>query len=89
MARAYKITWIWAIGLSFTVFIAWPLLTLPAGVFSKGYFRFWIGLAMTWGTAAGVTRPSSLKFITLIVLKVLFWLTAEIAIRFSSSGIHC
>lgn len=53
MARAAKITWIWALGLSLVVFIIWPLLTLPAGVFSKGYFRFWIGLAITWGTVAG------------------------------------
>ena len=22
--------------------IAWPLLALPAGVFSKGYFEFWV-----------------------------------------------
>ena len=30
-----------------------PLLTLPAGVFSDKYFAFWVGLATTWGWAAG------------------------------------
>ena len=30
-----------------------PLLTLPAGVFSERYFAFWVGLATTWGWAAG------------------------------------
>lgn len=52
MKHAAKMTWIWAIGLTLLIFVLWPLLTLPAGIFSRGYFSFWIGLAMTWGTAA-------------------------------------
>jgi len=53
MAYAYKMTWIWAGTLSIVVFILWPLLTLPAGVFSKSYFTFWVVLAMIWGFLAG------------------------------------
>lgn len=36
--------WIMKIGLAFTVVIViiWPVLSLPAGVFSKGYFDFWV-----------------------------------------------
>lgn len=29
-----------------------PLLALPAGVFSLGYFKMWIIIALTWGFAA-------------------------------------
>lgn len=53
MAYAYKMTWIWAGCLSVVVFVLWPLLTLPAGVFSRSYFTFWVVLAMIWGFLAG------------------------------------
>jgi hypothetical protein len=29
-----------------------PLLALPAGVFSLGYFKMWVIIALTWGFAA-------------------------------------
>ena len=32
--------------------ILWPLLALPAGVFSKGYFTMWVIIAMIWGLIA-------------------------------------
>ncbi len=46
MAHAYKLTWIWAITLSIVIFVLWPLLALPAGIFSRGYFTFWVILSM-------------------------------------------
>ena len=46
MAYAYKMTWIWAISLSIVIFMLWPLLALPAGIFSQGYFTFWVILSM-------------------------------------------
>lgn len=46
MAYAYKMTWIWAITLSIVIFVLWPLLVLPAGIFSQGYFTFWVILSM-------------------------------------------
>lgn len=43
--------WIMKVGLSFTVVIVilWPILSLPAGVFSEGYFDFWVALSILWG----------------------------------------
>lgn len=37
-------SWIMKMGLAFTVIIVivWPVLSLPAGVFSEGYFDFWV-----------------------------------------------
>ena len=29
-------------GLSLVLIVVWPLLALPAGVFSKSYFTFWV-----------------------------------------------
>lgn len=54
MDKAYKIMlWVgW--GLSFVLVVAWPLLALIAGVFSKGYFGFWVILSIIWGFIATV-----------------------------------
>lgn len=59
MAYAYKMTWIWAGCLSVVVFVLWPLLALPAGVFSQSYFTFWIVIMMIWGFLAG-EHPKSM-----------------------------
>jgi len=32
--------------------IIWPLLSIPAGVFTKSYFAFWIFVAVVWGFSA-------------------------------------
>lgn len=47
-AKAWIVKW----GAGFTIVIAilWPLLTLPAGEFSLGYFTFWAVVAIAWGT---------------------------------------
>ncbi|CAL5222256.1 g4593 [Coccomyxa viridis] len=53
MNRALKYTW-WSAGvLSLIFIILWPLLVIPAGVFSLGYFGFWIALSMIWALVAG------------------------------------
>ncbi len=41
-------------GFSGVLIILWPLLTLPAGVFSVGYFTFWVILSLIWGLAATI-----------------------------------
>ena len=41
-------------GIAFIIIIAWPCLALPAGVFSKGYFTFWVIISIIWG----LVRPS-------------------------------
>jgi hypothetical protein len=32
----------------------WPCLALPAKDFSRGYFTFWVIIAMTWGLVATI-----------------------------------
>ncbi|XP_057467127.1 urea-proton symporter DUR3 [Actinidia eriantha] len=40
----------WGIGFTLVIVLLWPLLSLPAGQFSKGYFTFWAIIAIAWGT---------------------------------------
>ncbi|KAG6409769.1 hypothetical protein SASPL_127811 [Salvia splendens] len=42
----------WGIGFTLVIAVIWPILTLPAGQFSKGYFTFWAVIAIGWGTVA-------------------------------------
>ncbi|XP_022881342.1 urea-proton symporter DUR3-like [Olea europaea var. sylvestris] len=42
----------WGVGFTIIIVILWPLLTLPAGQFNKGYFTFWAVIAIAWGTVA-------------------------------------
>ncbi|CAM9958423.1 unnamed protein product [Choristocarpus tenellus] len=46
--------WIIKFGITFTLIIVllWPVLSLPAGVFTEGYFGFWVALSMIWGLVA-------------------------------------
>lgn len=43
-----KVTMI-GIALAFGLVVAWPALSLIAGVFSKPFFRFWVVLSFVWG----------------------------------------
>ncbi|RRT67782.1 hypothetical protein B296_00027409 [Ensete ventricosum] len=49
-------SWIVKWGIVFTaiIVILWPMLSLPAGKFSLGYFTFWAVVAIAWGTIASV-----------------------------------
>ncbi|KAF8084609.1 hypothetical protein N665_0710s0017 [Sinapis alba] len=51
-AKAWIVKW----GLVFTLLIVviWPLLSLPARVFSRGYFWFWAIVAVAWGTIGSI-----------------------------------
>jgi len=40
--------------LTFILIIAWPILSVPAGVFTKGYFSLWVLLAIAWGFGAAI-----------------------------------
>ncbi|KAL2517296.1 Urea-proton symporter DUR3 [Abeliophyllum distichum] len=42
----------WGVGFTVVIVIMWPLLTLPAGQFNKGYFTLWAVIAISWGTIA-------------------------------------
>jgi SSS family transporter len=38
--------------MTIVLIIVWPILSIPAGVFTKSYFAFWIFVAVCWGFAA-------------------------------------
>ncbi|XP_022145424.1 urea-proton symporter DUR3 [Momordica charantia] len=40
----------WGVGFTVVIVILWPLLSLPIGEFSKGYFTLWAVIAIAWGT---------------------------------------
>ncbi|GLC42950.1 hypothetical protein PLESTB_000288600 [Pleodorina starrii] len=50
--RVIRFTWASGGVLTLIFLILWPLLALPAGIFSEGYFTFWVMLAMVWGIVA-------------------------------------
>lgn len=45
-------SWIikWGVGFTVVIVVLWPVLSLPAKVFSSGYFTFWAIIAIVWGT---------------------------------------
>lgn len=49
MDKAFKYCVIGAIVLSFVLVVLWPALALPAKVFDKKYFAFWVAIAFIWG----------------------------------------
>jgi hypothetical protein len=44
----------WGVTLTVIFIVLWPLLALPAGNFSLGYFTFWVVLSMMWGMVASL-----------------------------------
>lgn len=50
--RVIRFTWMTGGTLTLVLLIAWPILALPAKVFSEGYFTMWIIIAMIWGIVA-------------------------------------
>jgi len=40
--------------LTFVLIIVWPLLSIPAQVFSKSYFAFWVLVSIAWGFGAAI-----------------------------------
>jgi len=53
--KAYK--WITRRGylLTLVLIVVWPLLSIPAGKFTKDYFAFWVLVSILWGFGAAVT----------------------------------
>ena len=76
MDKASKIMAIATWSFTGVLIILWPCLALPAGVFSKGYFTFWVALSLAWAvlaTAVGIFLPfyesrDSIKAITVGLL---------------------
>jgi len=40
--------------LTLTLIVIWPLLSVPAGVFTRNYFAFWVLIALGWGFGAAI-----------------------------------
>jgi len=40
--------------LTFALILVWPLLSIPAQVFSQSYFAFWVLLSIAWGFGAAI-----------------------------------
>jgi len=40
--------------LTLILIVIWPLLSVPAGVFTRQYFAFWVLLAIAWGFGAAI-----------------------------------
>jgi hypothetical protein len=41
--------------LTFVLIIVWPVLSIPAQVFSESYFAFWVLVSIAWGFGAAIT----------------------------------
>mmetsp|Transcript_39795 Transcript_39795/g.67852 ORF Transcript_39795/g.67852 Transcript_39795/m.67852 type:complete len:727 (-) Transcript_39795:134-2314(-) len=41
--------------LTFVLIIVWPLLSIPAQVFTESYFAFWVLVSIAWGFGAAIT----------------------------------
>lgn len=54
LAESYK--WITTRGwiLTIVLVIIWPLLSIPAGKFTKDYFAFWVLISIAWGFGAAI-----------------------------------
>ena len=49
-----QFTWIAAGVLTLVFCVIWPVMTIPAGVFSLGYFYWFVILSLCWGLIAAV-----------------------------------
>merc|ERR1719506_1267665 len=49
-ARWWVQKWGWAF--TITMVVIWPILSIPAGVFSKGYFAMWVFISLAWSFVA-------------------------------------
>jgi|Transcript_7346 SSS family transporter len=83
--------WIVKWGSIFTIIIVilWPVFSLPAGVFSKGYFGFWVAVSMIWGLVAtiaiiGLPLLESVDSIKHVVYGLLGWGLPPTAADFNS-----
>jgi hypothetical protein len=50
----------WGGGFTIVMVIIWPVLSLPAGVFTKDYFAFWVFISLIWAFVASfviITLP--------------------------------
>merc|ERR1712217_547136 len=53
-SRTTRAAWTarWGWGFTIVMVIVWPVLSLPAGVFDKDYWAFWVFLSIGWAFVA-------------------------------------
>ncbi|KAH7430306.1 hypothetical protein KP509_09G092700 [Ceratopteris richardii] len=44
----------WGVGFTILIVVLWPVLSLPAKVFNKGYFTFWAVISILWGSIGSI-----------------------------------
>jgi SSS family transporter len=44
----------WGVGFTIVMVIIWPVLSVPAGVFTREYFAMWVALSIIWGFIATI-----------------------------------
>ena len=45
--------------LTFVLILVWPILSVPAGVFTKDYFAFWVLVSIAWGFGKGFLKSAN------------------------------
>merc|ERR1712118_158997 len=73
-ASAWVKKWGW--GFTIIMVVIWPILTIPAGVFTKEYFSFWVFVSLMWGFTASffiITLPiyESMDTLTGVIFAIL------------------
>ena len=45
--------------LTLVLILVWPILSVPAGVFTKDYFAFWVLVSIAWGFGKGFLKSAN------------------------------
>jgi urea-proton symporter len=76
--------WIKRRGYILTVILifVWPLLSVPAGVFSRSYFAFWVLVAIGWGFGAAIIiailpLTESAEDINMVLSGIYHWIVSK------------
>merc|ERR1711998_239100 len=73
----------WGVGFTVVMVIVWPVLSVPAGVFTKAYFEWWVALSIIWGFVATVV------IIVLPVWEARVGIMCVIRGLFFNDDLHC
>jgi hypothetical protein len=96
VALAAAERWIKVRGYALTVILIfiWPLMSVPAGVFTKSYFAFWVLVAILWGFGAAIIISKfclfacSRKFMSSLLLTLPLFCSAILPLSESSEDIN-
>jgi urea-proton symporter len=68
--------------ISLVLILIWPVLSVPAGVFSPSYFAFWVLVSIAWAFAAAITMfllplIESAEEINTVLSGIYYWATGK------------